>query len=170
MSFAAAEIKLPRVRYLRGPNVWTFRSAMEVWVDLGMLEDFPSHTIPGLNERLTAWLPALREHHCGVGEAGGFLLRLTEGTWCGHVMEHVVIELLNLAGMPTGFGQTRSTSQRGVYRMVFRARDERVGRAALTQGHALLTAAIRGEAFDVPAAVAAVREAIYDWYLGPSTA
>ena len=170
MSFAAAEIKLPRVRYLRGPNVWTFRSAMEVWVDLGMLEDFPSHTIPGLNERLTAWLPALREHHCGVGEAGGFLLRLTEGTWCGHVMEHVVIELLNLAGMPTGFGQTRSTSQRGVYRMVFRARDERVGRAALTQGHALLTAAIRGEAFDVPAAVAAVREAIDDWYLGPSTA
>ena len=170
MSFAAAEIKLLRVRYLRGPNVWTFRSAMEVWVDLGMLEDHPSHTIPGLNERLTRWLPALREHHCGVGEVGGFLQRLQEGTWCGHVLEHVVIELLNLAGMPTGFGQTRSTSQRGVYRMVFRARDEHVGRAALTQGHALLTAAIRGQDFDVPAAVQAVRKAIDDWYLGPSTA
>lgn len=170
MPFAAAEIKLPRIRYLRGPNVWTFRSALEVWVDLGMLEDHPSHRIPGLQERLTQWLPALREHHCGVGEVGGFLQRLQEGTWCGHVLEHVVIELLNLAGMPTGFGQTRSTSQRGVYRMVFRARDERVGRAALEQGHALLTAAIRGTSFDVPAAVQAVREAIDDWYLGPSTA
>ncbi|MFM6986580.1 MAG: cyanophycin synthetase [Hydrogenophaga sp.] len=170
MPFSTAEIKLPRIRYLRGPNVWTFRSAMEVWVDLGQLEDFASHQIPGLNERLTRWLPALREHHCGVGEAGGFLQRLREGTWCGHVLEHVVIELLNLAGMPTGFGQTRSTSQRGVYRMVFRARDERAGRAALTQGHALLTAAIRDEPFDVPAAVDAVRRAIDAWYLGPSTA
>jgi cyanophycin synthetase len=66
--------------------------------------------IPGFNERLTAWLPALIEHHCGVGERGGFLQRLQEGTWCGHVLEHIVIELLNLSGMPTGFGQTRSTS------------------------------------------------------------
>lgn len=170
MSFSTAEIKLLRVRYLRGPNVWTFRAAMEVWLDLGELEDHPSNRIPGLNDRLTAWLPALREHHCGVGEVGGFLQRLDEGTWCGHVLEHVVIELLNLAGMPTGFGQTRSTSRRGVYRMVFRARDERVGRAALEQGHALLTAAIRGTGFDVPAAVASVRKVIDAWYLGPSTA
>lgn len=170
MTFSAAEIKLLRVRHLRGPNIWTFRSALEVWLDLGPLEDHPSHTIPGLNERLVRWLPALQEHHCGVGEAGGFLQRLQEGTWCGHVLEHVVIELLNLAGMPTGFGQTRSTSQRGVYRMVFRARDERVARTALAQGHALLTAAIRGQDFDTAAAVRAVREAIDEWYLGPSTA
>nr|MCU0958100.1 cyanophycin synthetase [Hydrogenophaga sp.] len=94
MSFSTAEIKLLRVRYLRGPNVWTFRAAMEVWLDLGELEDHPSNRIPGLNDRLTAWLPALREHHCGVGEVGGFLQRLDEGTWCGHVLEHVVIELL----------------------------------------------------------------------------
>lgn len=170
MPFSTAEIKLIRVRYLRGPNIWTFRSAMEVWLDLGWLEQYPSNQIPGLQERLTQWLPALREHHCGVGEVGGFLQRLSEGTWSGHVLEHVVIELLNLAGMPTGFGQTRSTSQPGVYRMVFRARDERVGRAALEQGHALLTAAIRGTDFDVPAAIEVVRDAIDAWYLGPSTA
>ena len=86
------------------------------------------------------------------------------------MLEHVVIELLNLAGMPTGFGQTRSTSQRGVYRMVFRARDEQVARTALAQGHRLLMCAINDEPFDVPAAVAAVRETIDDCYLGPSTA
>ena len=164
------DIQLLRINYLRGPNIWTYRPALEVWLDLGVLEDHPSHTIPGLNDRLTTWLPALEEHHCGVGERGGFLQRLQEGTWCGHVLEHVVIELLNLSGMPTGFGQTRSTSVRGVYRMVFRARDEQVARMALAQGHRLLMAAINDEPFDVPSAVAKVRTEVDDRYLGPSTA
>jgi cyanophycin synthetase len=82
----------------------------------------------------------------------------------------VVIELLKLAGMPTGFGQTRSTSKHGVYRMVFRARDEQVARTALQQGHALLMAAIQGRAFDVKSAIATVRDEVDDSYLGPSTA
>ena len=164
------DIRLLRINYLRGPNLWTYRSALETWLDLGELEDCPSHKLPGLNQRLCAWLPALAEHHCGVGERGGFLQRLDEGTWCGHVLEHVVIELLNLAGMPTGFGQTRSTSKRGVYRMVFRARDEQVARTALAQGHRLLMCAINDEPFDVAAAVAAVRDKLDDCYLGPSTA
>ena len=163
-------ITLLRVNYLRGPNIWTYRQVLEVWLDLGELEDWPSHQLPGFNGRLTALLPALVEHHCGVGERGGFLQRLEEGTWAGHILEHVIIELLNLSGMPTGFGQTRSTSQRGVYRMVFRARDEQVARLALTEGHALLMAAINDEAFDVPAAVARLRVQIDDCYLGPSTA
>ena len=164
------DIALLRINHLRGPNIWTYRPALEVWLDLGELEDWPSNKLPGFNDRLTMWLPALVEHHCGVGERGGFLERLQEGTWCGHVLEHVVIELLNLAGMPTGFGQTRSTSQRGVYRMVFRAREERVARVALEQGHRLTMAAINGTAFDVDAAVARVRTEVDDRYLGPSTA
>ncbi len=164
------DIQLLRINYLRGPNIWTYRPVLEVWLDLGALEEYPSNTLPGFNQRLTAWLPALIEHHCGVGERGGFLERLEGGTWCGHVLEHIVIELLNLAGMPTGFGQTRSTSQAGVYRMVFRARDERVARVALEQGHALIMAAINDTPFDVQAAVARVRTEVDDQYLGPSTA
>ncbi len=165
-----ADIQLLRIRYLRGPNIWTYRSALEVWLDLGELEDYPSNLLPGFTERLVGMLPALVEHHCGVGERGGFLQRLVEGTWAGHVLEHVVIELLNLAGMPTGFGQTRSTSRRGVYRMVFRARDERVARTALACGHRLLMAAINDQAFAVPVAVAQIRAKVDDCYLGPSTA
>ncbi|HWI80687.1 cyanophycin synthetase [Ramlibacter sp.] len=164
------DIRLLRIHYLRGPNLWTWRPVLETWLDLGALEDWPSHKLPGFNERLTTLLPALIEHHCGVGERGGFLQRLQAGTWAGHVLEHVVIELLNLAGMPTGFGQTRSTSRRGVYRMVFRARDEQVARAALAQGHRLVMAAINDEPFDVAEAVAAIRAQLDDSYLGPSTA
>jgi cyanophycin synthetase len=144
---------------------------LEVWLDLGELEDFPSNRCPASTTAWTALLPALIEHHCGVGERGGFLQRLQEGTWSGHVLEHVVIELLNLAGMPTGFGQTRSTSQRGVYRMVFRARDEQVARSALAEGHRLLMAAINGTASTCKADVQAqVRAKVDDCYLGPSTA
>ncbi len=167
------DIHLLRIHYLRGPNLWTYRPVLEVWLDLGRLEDFPSHKIDGFTERLTTLLPALIEHHCGVGERGGFILRLNEGTWAGHVLEHVVIELLNLAGMPTGFGQTRSTSQHAVYRMVFRARDEQVARAALAEGHRLLMAAINDDPFDpvdVQRAVAVVKAKVEDCYLGPSTA
>jgi cyanophycin synthetase len=164
------DLKILRTRYLRGPNIWTYRPVLETWLDLGTLEDWPSDKLRGFNDRLLQWLPALVEHQCGVGERGGFIQRLHEGTWLGHVLEHVVIELLNLAGMPTGFGQTRSTSKAGVYRMVFRARDERVGRTALAQGHALLMAAVNDTAFDMQAAVAAVRDGLDTWYFGPSTA
>ena len=168
------DIALLRINYLRGPNIWTYRSVLEVWLDLGDLEAFPSNKLPGLTDRLLAWLPALEEHHCGVGERGGFIERLREGTWAGHILEHVVIELLNLAGMPTGFGQTRETTQPGVYRMVFRARDEAVARSALAEAHALLLAAIHqrdgASPFDVPGAVARIVEQIDRSYLGPSTA
>ncbi|MBV8620974.1 MAG: cyanophycin synthetase, partial [Curvibacter sp.] len=166
----ADDLKLLRINYLRGPNIWTYRSVLEVWLDLGDLENYPSNKIPGFKDRLVARLPALVEHHCGVGERGGFLQRLEEGTWAGHILEHVVIELLNLGGMPTGFGQTRSTSRHGVYRMVFRAREERVARAALDEGHRLLLATIKDEAFDVKAAVHRVRTEVDNCYLGPSTA
>ncbi len=164
------DIRLLRTNYLRGPSIWTYRPILEVWLDLGELEDYPSHLIPGFNERLTTWLPDLIEHHCGVGERGGFLERLRDGTWCGHVLEHVIIELLNLAGLPAKFGQTRQTSQHGVYRMVFRCPEEAVARVALAQGHALTMAAINDQPFDLKAAVAAIRTAIDDRYLGPSTA
>ena len=166
----ADDLKLLRINYLRGPNIWTYRSVLEVWLDLGELEDYPSNKIPGFKDRLVALLPALIEHHCGVGERGGFLQRLEEGTWAGHILEHIVIELLNLAGMPTGFGQTRSTSRHGVYRMVFRAREERVARAALDEGHKLLIATIQGESFDVKTAVNRVRTEVDNCYLCPITA
>ncbi|MEB2347001.1 MAG: cyanophycin synthetase [Comamonadaceae bacterium] len=163
-------IELLRTTYLRGPSIWTYRPVLEVWLALGELERYPSHTIPGFNERLTAWLPDLIEHHCGVGERGGFIERLHEGTWMGHVLEHVIIELLNLAGLPVGFGQTRETSTSGTYRMVFRCPEEAVARVALAQGHALIMAAINDDAFDLKSAVQAIKTSIDERYLGPSTA
>lgn len=170
MTTQKKDIQTLRVRHLRGPNIWTYRPVIEAWLDIGELEDFPSNTLPGLYERLTTWLPGLQEHRCGVGEVGGFLERLREGTWSGHILEHVVLELQNLAGMRTGFGQTRSTDVRGVYKMAFRTRQEQVGRAALNLAHQLLMAAINDQAFDLETPLNDLRELVDDLCLGPSTA
>jgi cyanophycin synthetase len=159
-----------RVTHLRGPNIWTYRPVIEAWLDIGALEDFPSNTLPGLYERLLAWLPGLMEHRCGIGERGGFLLRLKEGTWSGHILEHVVLELQNLAGMRTGFGKTRSTGEIGVYKMAFRTRQPEVGMAALHAGRELLMAAIDDSPYDLAAAVAALKDVVDQHCLGPSTA
>jgi cyanophycin synthetase len=163
-------IEFLRVNHLRGPNIWTYRPVIEAWLDIGDLEDHPSNTLPGFYERLTAMLPGLAVHRCGVGAPGGFLERLREGTWAGHILEHVVLELQNLAGMRTGFGKTRQTSVRGVYKMAFRTRHETVGRAALEAGRDLLHAAIHDIAFDVAANVAQLHELVDEHCLGPSTA
>jgi cyanophycin synthetase len=164
------DIELLRVTYLRGPNIWTYRPVIEAWLDIGELEQFPSNKLPGLTERLTAWLPSLVEHRCGVGEVGGFFERLRDGTYAGHILEHVVLELQNLAGMRTGFGKTRQTAEgSGIYKMAFRTRQEQVGRRALTLGRELLMAAIEDRPFDVPAAVIELTEMVESLCLGPST-
>ncbi len=159
-----------RVTYLAGPSIWTYQPIIEAWIDLGELEDYPSNTIPGFYERLTGMLPSLVEHYCGVGERGGFLQRLRNGTWTGHIMEHVCLELQSLAGMPVTFGKARETDVRGVYKVVFRTDQEQVGRKALELGKELVLAAINDEPYDVAGAIEQLRRRIDRDYLGPSTA
>ena len=158
-----------RIKHLRGPNIWTYRPVIEVVLDIGELEDFPSNKIDGLYERLTSALPGLSQHRCGVGEIGGFLERLKEGTWAGHILEHVVLEIQNMAGMKTGFGQTRSTYETGVYKMAFRTRQEQVGKTALTIARDLLMATINDQAYDLASQIAELTEMVDALCLGPST-
>jgi len=155
---------------LRGPSIWTYPPVNETWIDIGELEDFPSNQIPGLYERLSAWLPSLVEHRCNYGERGGFLRRLEEGTWAGHILEHVVLELMSLAGLPDGFGRTRETSTRGVYKLVVSDFHEECTRLALNIGRELLLAAIHDTPFAVAEALKPLRHQVDRKYLGPSTA
>lgn len=163
------DIKFLEIRHLRGPNIWTYRPVIEAVVDIGELEDYPSNTIPGFVDRLMKFLPSLIEHRCSYGERGGFLRRLEEGTWPGHILEHVSLELQNLAGMPGGFGKARQTSLRGVYKVVIRAWHEDVTRACLEAGRELVLAAIKDEPFDVAANVERLRDMAERKLLGPST-
>ena len=164
------DIRILRMQHLRGPSIWTYRPVIEALIDIGDLEDCPSNTLPGFNARLAAWLPGLVEHRCSVGERGGFLKRLEDGTWPGHILEHVALELQTLAGMQTGFGKAREAGPRGLYKVVIRTRQPEVSFAALETARDLVMAAIDDRPFDVPTAVDRLRQMVDRLCIGPSTA
>ena len=163
------DIQILRVNYLRGPNIWTYRPIIEALIDLGEFEDYPSNSIEGFNDRLNGWLPGLVEHHCGVGFRGGFLSRLVDGTWMGHVMEHVSIELQLMAGARAEFGKAREISKRGVYKVVFRTEHETLGRESFKAAHQIVMAAANNLPYDIDATVDHLRKVADTFCLGPST-
>ena len=165
------DMVIQSIVHLRGPNIWTYYSALEAVVDIGDLEDCPSDVVPGLYERLVDWLPSLIEHRCSPGVRGGFLQRLRTGTWPCHILEHVTLALQDLAGVPGhSFGRARETETRGVYKVVVSGWQEEVTRAALYAGRDLVMAAIEDRPFDLDAALEHLRDLTQDLCLGPSTA
>ena len=167
---SAKNIQFLRMTYLRGPNIWTYRSVIEALIDIGELEDFPSNLLPGFNDRLKAWLPQMIEHYCTPGVRGGFFQRLDTGTWAGHILEHVSLELQTRAGMSMGFGKAREAGPRGVYKVVIRTDHETVGRTSLEMARELILAAIHDTPYDVPGAIAKLTDLVDALYVGPSTA
>src|SRR5829696_8724225 len=123
-------IEIRRTRIYRGPKIWTRMPAILLEVDIGDLEDRPTNKIPGFYEALIELLPGLYEHSCSVGKPGGFLQRLHKGTWMGHVLEHVALDLQNQAGAEVTRGKTREAGERGVYNVVYAYAQEDVGIAA----------------------------------------
>ncbi len=140
---------LDRAVYV-GPSRYAHFPVIRLRLDLGALEAWPSSRLgPEFIEPLLAALPGLHEHGCSYGEPGGFIRRLTEdeGTWLGHVLEHVAIELQNVAGIKVTFGKTRGAGPEGVYDVVYEyeQRDEglEAGELALRLLLALLPDACR---------------------------
>ena len=125
-------MKILKTLTLRGPNYWSIRrkKLVVMRLDLEDLADKPSNLIPGFYDGLVKMLPTLIEHYCSPGHRGGFFERLREGTYMGHIVEHVALELQELAGMPVGFGRTRETSTPGIYNVVYEYVDEQAGRYA----------------------------------------
>ncbi len=120
-------LRILETRVLRGPNYWANEPSVRMVVDLGTLEEFNSATIPGFADSLVALIPSLDDHACSLGRRGGFITRLHDGTWMGHVAEHVALELQNLAGLLVRHGKTRSTGEYGRYNVVYQFREEQVG-------------------------------------------
>src|SRR5262245_9652591 len=115
-------MRVLETRVYRGPSPYGSRTVIRLTGDPEELEQYPTNRLPGFNERLVELIPTLQEHGCSYGEPGGFIRRLREGegTWLGHVAEHIAIELQCLAGTPVTYGKTRSTpGQPGVYYVVY---------------------------------------------------
>ena len=112
---------------LMGPNIYSHRPCIKWKLDIGPFEERPTNLIPRFGERLKAALPQLIEHRCSEGERGGFFARVDDGTWIGHVIEHVALQLQELAGVDVGFGKTRSAGPPGVYNVVYACEERETG-------------------------------------------
>lgn len=165
-------MKIREINVMRGPNYWSIRrhKLIVMVLDLEDLEQKPTNTLDGFLERMQALLPGLYEHRCSEGEPGGFYKRVKEGTWMGHVVEHIALEIQTMAGMDVGFGRTRSYGETGVYHVVFDYLEEKVGVYAAKAAVRIAEALIEGSAYDLKDDVQEMRELREIQRLGPSTA
>jgi cyanophycin synthetase len=122
-----ASLRIVDARVLRGPNYWAREPVVRMLVDLGTLEHFPSNLLPGFTDALVELLPSLDDHACSLGRRGGFISRLRDGTWAGHIAEHVALELQNLSGTDVRHGKTRGAGPVGRYNVIYEYREESVG-------------------------------------------
>ena len=128
---AAPDLRILESRVYRGGNIWSYDPSIHLVVDLGILEEYPTSALPGFTERLVELLPGLENHTCSTGVKGGFISRMQQGTWLGHVAEHVALQLQQEAGHDQRRGKTRMVKGRpGVYNIIYAYTNEEVGLAA----------------------------------------
>ena len=120
-------LRILDTRVLRGANYWSRQPVIKMLVDLGVLEQFPTTKIPGFVDGLVEWIPSLEDHACSLNRRGGFITRLKDGTWVGHVAEHIALELQNLAGTPVRHGKTRGAGTEGQYNVIYEFGEDAVG-------------------------------------------
>jgi len=164
-------MKILEIRAMRGPNYWSIRrhKLIVMKLDIEELEERPTDKIDGFADRLEAMFPSMYEHRCSETKAGGFFYRVRRGTWMGHVIEHIALEIQTLAGMDVGFGRTRSTSEDGVYNVVFAYAEEKVGIYAAKSAVRIAQALVNGDTYDLDSDIQSMREIREDERLGPST-
>ncbi|MFL5733488.1 MAG: cyanophycin synthetase [Chloroflexia bacterium] len=165
------EIKIKRTKVLTGANIWAYRPVLEILADIGKYEQLPSNKLPGFTERLVEAIPTLWEHRCSEGRPGGFLERLRIGTYMGHIVEHVILELQSLAGMDVGFGRTRQTEHYGEYRIVVDYKDPEAAKMCAYLAVEIAEKLAEGLPLDLNLAerIDEIREVAEDNVLGPST-
>ncbi len=160
------------LKAMRGPNHWSVKrhKLVIMRLDIEDLEEKPTDKIPGFYERITTLIPSLYKHRCSEDHEGGFYERLERGTWMGHVIEHIALEIQTLAGMDTGFGRTRTTGEYGIYNVVFSYLEEPVGLYAAKAAVRIAEALVDGSGYDLEDDIQRMRELREESRLGPSTA
>src|SRR4051794_13216837 len=119
-----AFMKIQKIRAIQGPNVFSHNPVLIMRLDLEDLAGRESYEAPGFVERLLAALPGINDHHCAKGRPGGFVERLHEGTWFGHIVEHVCLELTDRAGISVNRGKTVETDNPAVFDVAVEYRSE----------------------------------------------
>src|SRR5499427_8421103 len=165
-------MKIIEIKVLKGPNYWSIRrpKLIQMKLDLEEMEQRPTNKIPGFRERLEKLIPSLYEHRCSEDAPGGFFHRGDEGTWMGHVIEHIALEIQTLSGMDTGFGRTRNTGEKeSVYYVIFDYIEEDAGVYAARAAVRIAQALADDQPYNLEEDIQRMREIREDTRLGPST-
>jgi cyanophycin synthetase len=164
-------MKILDIKVMSGPNYWSARrhKLIVMLLDLEEMEERPTNKIPGFLERIKTLMPTMYEHRCSEGVPGGFFQRVEEGTWMGHVIEHIALELQTLAGMETGFGRTRESDKKGIYHVVFSYYEAKAGVYTAKAAVQIAEALVKGETYDIAKDIQELREIRENERLGPST-
>ncbi|MDB5021855.1 MAG: cyanophycin synthetase, partial [Pedobacter sp.] len=164
-------MKILGIQVLRGPNIWAInrKKLIQMRLDLEELEQSPTNLIEGFSERIQTLIPSLYSHRCSKGKPGGFFARIDEGTWMGHVIEHIALEIQTLAGMDTGFGRTRQTKIDGIYNVVFSYLEEKAGVYAAEASVRIAQALVDNVDYDLEHDIQQLRVLRESERLGPST-
>src|SRR5436305_1054095 len=157
------------IRTLSGPNVYSHRPVLLMRLDLGDLDARESLEFKGFNDRLLGLLPGLSDHHCSLGRPGGFVQRLQEGTYFGHVVEHVAIELCTLADVGANHGKTRYSGEPGIYNIAIEYKAEKACRYLLEAAVRLVESVLRSETFELAKDIWEAKQIARRTELGPST-
>jgi cyanophycin synthetase len=168
-SFDPEELRVTRIRALRGPNYWRLAPVIAGDVHQGSLEKVTTTDVPGFTERLTGAIPSLESHKCTRGHFGGFIERLIEGTHFPHVLEHVALELQTLIGNDVSFGRVVPSGDEGVWWLIFAYEEEQVGLQAMRDAVTIVRACISGDKIDVRAITDELLALYESSRLGPST-
>jgi cyanophycin synthetase len=165
-------MRIVDLKVMRGPNYWSIcrQKLIVMKLDLEELEERPTSKIPGFSDRIEKLMPGLYKHRCSEGEPGGFFYRVRKGTWMGHVIEHMALELQTMAGMECGYGRTRSAGDKGVYNVVFSYMEENAGIYAARAAVRIAEALVAGENYDLAEDLKVLTKIREREALGPSTA
>ena len=164
-------MKIEKIQVLKGPNIWSIRrrKLIQMRLNLEEAEELPTNKIDGFRQRLELLLPSLITHRCSEGVEGGFFQRVEMGTWMGHVIEHIALEIQTLAGMDAGFGRTRETKTPGIYNVVFNYIEENSGVYAAEQAVEIARCLMENREYNIEYCIQTLREMRERERLGPST-
>ena len=157
------------IRIFRGRNIYCMRPVIKLTVELTKEQHGPTSHVEGFNDKLLSLFPGLATHRCGIGEEGGFVKRLSEGTYPCHVAEHAILELQNMLGYSVGYGITRQEGDTACYHIVYRYQNEQVGVACGKAVTGLLNALFEGKSPSLQPALKELRLLAARTDLGPST-
>ncbi|AEV70492.1 cyanophycin synthetase [Acetivibrio clariflavus] len=157
------------IQIFSGRNIYSHKPVIKVLADIGELYRYPTKDIEGFNEKILEYLPGLKKHYCSLGYEGGFLERLNEGTYIGHVAEHMIIEIQNMLGYDVHYGKTRVEKEPSVYYIVYEYINERCGIECARTIFEIINEILNNEEVDFSSKLERLRQIALEYDLGPST-